>query len=108
MTITSLNVVLTGSQAVNAAWSAPAGVSITKEISDVVITLSVDSKVVIEFTYDGTNYYTINEGDKIEADSIYIIEVKLLQADVFNIRTPTVGGCNINICRVQESAAVIT
>lgn len=71
-------------------------------INDVVVFISLDTSVKIEVTLDGTNYDTINEDLSLTADSLYEFGFKLKKADAFNIRTPTVGGCDVNICRVIE------
>lgn len=104
MNVASLNSAVTPAtvKAANADFFA-SDLSITKEgLSEVIVTISVDTAVAIEVTLDGTNYDTINSGQALVADSIYAFSFILLKADAFNIRTPTTGGCTVNICRVQE------
>lgn len=72
-------------------------------IAKTLLTISTDSTIAIEVTFDGTNFIKLTNPIIYIANSLYLIkDIHLLKTDKFNMRTPTSGGCKIKVCRIQE------
>lgn len=102
MGINTLNTTASGTKIADEDWLAE-DVAIKKDIADISILVSVDTAVLLEITLDGDNYETLNNGVAINPDRLYEFNIPdVFDTDTFNIRTPTVGGCTINTCRIVE------
>ena len=91
----------TGAKTQNAGWLANDIVP-TKD-SKIRMTVCLDTTVKIEVTLDGgTKFVSLNENNSLVADSLFMFDIGVRVGDKFNIRTPTVGGATIVICRLDE------
>lgn len=98
----------TGAKAQNAEWFASDLEPFARSIraTKFRVTIVEDTGVVIECTLDsGSNWFTINSGNALTADSMFSFDILLRVTDTFNIRTPTAGGTTVVVCRVDEVVA---
>jgi len=95
----------TGAKAQNTEWFATdlTSTSTSSEAAKYRIAVSVSAAVVVEVTLDsGTTWMSLNANVALTADALYVFEVPIRNVDNFNMRTPTVGGATIRICRISS------
>ena len=95
-----------GSKAQNTEWFSTDISQSVKGAASYRIQVSITPSVVIDVTLDsGSTWTHLNSGDVLKDSAIYIFVVSTREGDLFNMRTPTVGGTTVQICRIDESAA---
>jgi len=94
----------TGSKTQNTEWFATdlSPVVLAPKTAKFRITVSCSATVIVEITLDsGSNWTALNSGTAIGADEIFLFDVPVRNGDTFNMRTPTAGGCTVDICRIE-------
>lgn len=98
--------VASGAKAQNAEWFAqniiPIIPPIDNKCSKIRLTFALTGAVVVEVTLDsGSSWYSLNEARATVASSLYSFDIPCRDGDLFNARTPTVGGTTVTICRAD-------
>jgi len=106
MTISSIYEKPTGAKAQNVDWITDA--TPVQEASALLISVSLETSVIVETTLDGTDYETMNDGDPLVAKARYRWEIDIDPNMTFNIRTPDAAGTTIRKCLIKESPVVFT
>ncbi len=94
----------TGVKAQNAEWFATdlSPVVIAPKVAKFRIIVSCSAAVVVDVTLDsGSNWTALNSGKVVGIDQLFTFDVPVRNGDTFNMRTPTAGGCTVDICRVD-------
>ena len=106
MTIRSIYEKPTGTKAQNVDWIADK--TPIREDGTILISVSLETSVIVETTLDGTNYETMNDGNALTAKARYRWEIDVDNTMTFNIRTPDAAGVTIRKCLIKESPVVHT
>lgn len=90
----------TGVKVQNAEWFASD--IVISDTEKLVISISEDTGVIVEITKNsGATWVTLFSGTALTIDSEHTFDVHVRSGDLFNMRTPTVGGTTINWCRID-------
>ncbi len=90
-----------GVKAQNAEWFA-SDIVIDDNVKTI-ISIAEDTGVTVEITKDsGTTWASLFSGAALTANAEHTFDVHVRTGDLFNMRTPTVGGTTVHWCRIDS------
>ena len=68
-----------------------------------IISVAENTGVTVEVTKDsGTTWVSLFSGAALTVDAEHTFDVHVRTGDLFNMRTPTVGGTTVHWCRIDS------